>query len=62
VTTDELLRIVEQRGLKLALKEGSPVTCEGEDNPAVTDALLAVLKIYRERIISVLGRTSTNTT
>jgi hypothetical protein len=55
MTTRELLKLVEGRGLKLGLVEGRPVLLRAAGNPAVTDKLLAVLRIHRERIVRELS-------
>ena len=51
MTTQKLLEIVHERGLKIELRDGRPVLIRNGNNDAVTDKLLAVLKIHRERII-----------
>ena len=56
MSTRELLNIVEKRGLRIVLKDGRPVLEGAAANPAVTGKLLAVLKIHRERIVSLLDR------
>jgi hypothetical protein len=61
MTTDELLRIVEQRGLRVVLKDGQPVICGAKSNPAATERLLAVLRLHRERIIAMLKSRKVNT-
>ena len=54
MTTQELLRIAADRGLKIVLKENGPVISPPYDRAAVTGELLDVLKIHRERIIDIL--------
>jgi hypothetical protein len=56
MTTKELLAIVKDRGLSVGIKDGRPVLQGAANNPKVTDALLSVLKIHRERIIEILLR------
>jgi len=58
MTTQQLLQIVKDRGLTIALKDGRPVLERAKGNANVNDALLAVLKWHRERIIEVLSRKS----
>lgn len=50
MTTKEVLEIVESRGLKIVLKDGHPVLVK-PNGGIVTDKLLAVLKVHRDRII-----------
>ncbi len=52
MTTTEVMMIVKDRGLDIVLREGRPILIGRP--PAVTDALLSVLKIHRERIIALL--------
>ncbi len=54
MTTRQLMDIVKARGLKLELHEGRPVIVPNGHRGEVTDALLAVLKVHKERIIAVL--------
>lgn len=54
MTTQKLMAIVKDRGITIAIKEGRPVIVRGQYNPLVTDELLAVLKIHKERIIALL--------
>ena len=54
MTTSKLLEIVKDRGIKLSLKDGRPVLIQANGSKACTDALLAVLKIHRDRIIEIL--------
>lgn len=55
MSTDEVLNIVKRRGLTLTIAtDGRPVIKNGAGNPNVTDKLLAVLKIHRDRIIERL--------
>lgn len=56
MSTEQLLKIVKDRGLSIAIKEGRPVLVNAANNPAVTDKLLAVLKRHRDRIIDLLSR------
>lgn len=56
MTTPEVLEIVKARGLQVVLSEGRPVLRRPNGNDGVTDALLAVLKRHRERIIEHLRR------
>lgn len=57
MTTEELLAIVERRGLKIELREGRPVIVRNPADPrAVTDRLLSVLTIHRQRIIELLSK------
>lgn len=56
MTTDELLKIVEERGLRIELKEGRPVLVRPEGKGDVTDRLLAVLKVHRDWIIERLKK------
>jgi len=53
--TQELLAIVEKRGLKVTLKDGRPFLVPGSNGKEVTDKLLAVLKIHRDQIIRTLS-------
>lgn len=55
MSTQELLDIVGKRGLRLTLEDGRPVLKGAQGNPEVTDRLLTVLKIHRQRIIEILG-------
>ncbi len=54
MTTTQLLRIVEERGLRITMEDGHPVLCRSKKCDAVTDTLLKVLKHHRERIIEIL--------
>lgn len=54
MTTNELLEIAKKRGLKIIVKEGRPMIVNPPSG-AVTDRLLAVLKIHREKIIAMLS-------
>jgi hypothetical protein len=54
MTTDELLQLVEARGLKVVLKDGQPVLVRTRGNEGVTDSLLKVLKRHRAWIIAKL--------
>lgn len=56
MTTDELLEIVKARGLRIVLKDGRPVLQPINGREGVTDKLMAVLTIHRERIIERLKR------
>lgn len=57
MSTQEVLKIVEARGLSIVLDNGRPVIKRARDNHgAITDKLLAVLKRHRERIIAHLSR------
>ena len=57
MSTEKVLAIVKDRGLKVFLGEdGRPMLARNGNGEAVTDALLAVLKRHRERIIEVLKR------
>jgi hypothetical protein len=58
MTTKELLKIVESRGLKITLIDGRPVLEGAKGHPAVTDSLLSVLRFHRERIVDHLKRES----
>lgn len=58
MSTNELLEIVKNRGLKIVLVDGRPILKRPGDNDAVTDKLLNVLKLHRERIISMLAKES----
>jgi hypothetical protein len=55
MSTRELLRIVDARGLRIELRNGAPVlrVNEGQKQMA-TKELLKVLKIHRPRIIEIL--------
>lgn len=54
MNTRKVLTIVRERGLDVVLKDGRPVLIRPQGNEGVTDALLAVLKLHRERIIEAL--------
>lgn len=54
MTTEDVLKIVEKRGLKIALRNGQPVLEKAAGSASVTDELLAVLKFHRQRIIDKL--------
>jgi hypothetical protein len=56
VTTTELLKIVEGRGLSIRIENGRPLLRRTGSPGAVTDKLLAVLKLHRDRIIELLSR------
>jgi hypothetical protein len=59
MTTEQVLEIVKERELRLFLKDGNPVIDRngaGEHGKKITDALLSVLKIHRERIIEILKK------
>lgn len=58
MTTKELLEIVKRRGLSIVLHEGRPILQRPLENDKVTDKLLSVLKIHRERIIQELSKES----
>jgi hypothetical protein len=60
VTTEQLLAIVERRGLKIILVQGRPVLTRPHGNKGVTDNLPRVLKRHRERIIEKLSSKPTN--
>ena len=53
MSTSELLDIVRKRGLRIVLENGRPVL-KRANREQVTDNLLAVLKVHRERIIKML--------
>lgn len=55
MTTDELLKIVEARGLKVKLQNGQPVLVREHGDQSATPKLLAVLKRHRDRIIAKLS-------
>ncbi len=52
MTTQELLQIVTNRGLRLSLKDGGPVISGAKEE--ITGPLLLCLKRHRERIIEIL--------
>ena len=54
MSTQQLMEIVNKRGLRIELKDGGPVIVCGDGRREVTDALLAVLKFHREKIIDML--------
>jgi hypothetical protein len=56
MTTREVLEIAKARGLKIVLDDDRPVIQRKKGDPAVTDKLLSVLRIHRERIIDMLKR------
>ncbi len=57
MTTKRLLEIVKERGLRIVLDGDRPILKRPHgDTVAVTDKLLAVLKIHRERIVEELKR------
>lgn len=57
MSTPELMQLVKDRGLRIKLSsDGRPVLDGAAGNPAVTDRLLAVLKIHRERIVELLKK------
>jgi hypothetical protein len=58
MTTESLLALVQERGLRIELRDGRPVLVGAANNPEATDKLLAVLKIHREWIIERLKRES----
>ncbi len=53
--TEQVLDIVKNRGLKIALKDGRPVIVPGPNRKEVTDELVKVLTIHRDRIIALLS-------
>lgn len=55
MTTEELLKIVKERGLELRLRNGVPVVHYAHGEQDVTDALKSVLKLHRDRIINILA-------
>ena len=55
MTTTKLMLIVAKRGLSIILNNGRPELVRPAGNKGVTDALLAVLKRHRERIIEMLS-------
>ena len=55
MSTENVLKIVKERGLVIEIREGRLVITNGANNPAVTDNLLKVLKRHRERIVALLG-------
>jgi hypothetical protein len=55
MTTQKVMEIVRDRGLEIVLKDGRPVIVPGNNRHQVTDELLAVLRIHRERIVAKLG-------
>jgi hypothetical protein len=56
MTTDQVLGIVKERGLKIELRDDRPVLVGAANNREVTDKLLAVLKVHREWIIERLKK------
>jgi hypothetical protein len=56
MTTKEVLEIVKARGLKIVLDGDRPIIQRKKGDPSVTDNLLSVLRIHRERIIEILKR------
>jgi hypothetical protein len=56
MTTAQLMAIVAERGLSIALKDGRPVLQQCAGKPEVTAELLAVLKFHREKIIEILKK------
>lgn len=57
MTTQQVLDIVRDRGLRVFLgDDGRPRLARNGQDGAVTDALLAVLRRHRERIIEALKR------
>ena len=56
MTTKELLLIVERRGLRVVVENGRPILKRPNGNAGVTDALLAVLKRHREKIIELKSK------
>lgn len=54
MSTEQLLKIVKERGLRIEIKDGRPVLIRKAGDPALTDRLLAVLKRHRERIVTML--------
>ncbi len=57
MSTEELLQIVKDRGLSVAIQDGQPVL-RPAGSPAATARLMAVLKLHRERIVAQLTRRS----
>jgi hypothetical protein len=55
MNTRELLVIVEDRGLRIEVREGQPILVRPQGKGEVTDELLAVLKHHRQRIIEILS-------
>lgn len=56
MTTKELLDIVKERGLSVVLREGKPLLVRPTTCDRVSDKLLKVLGIHRERIIGLLQK------
>jgi hypothetical protein len=57
VSTQEVMSVVKGRGLSVTLVDGRPVLrCPESSRAEITDALLAVLKRHREKIINLLKR------
>lgn len=56
MSTDQLIEIVQRRGLILKLVDGQPVITRPGGKGELTDNLLKVLKHHRERIIERLSR------
>ncbi len=56
MSTRELLKLVEERGLKVAVRDGRPVLVRAAGSEAVTDKLLAVLKRHRQAIVELLAK------
>jgi hypothetical protein len=56
MSTQQLLAIVKERGLRIEIKDGQPILKRPDGNQNVTDGLLKVLKFHRERIIQELSR------
>jgi hypothetical protein len=56
MTTKEVLEIVKARGLKIVLNGDRPEIDPQGKKGVITDKLLSVLKIHRERIIEILKR------
>lgn len=56
MSTEKVMEIVRKRGLRIELKDGQPVLKRPAGNKNVTDSLLAVLKLHRERIVRLLEK------
>ncbi len=54
MNTRQLMAIVQARGLKIEMHDGRPVIVPNGHRAEVTDALLAVLKVHKDRIIAIL--------
>ncbi len=55
MTTQEVLGIVKERGMKIIIKDGKPMISKPPENHELTDTLLKVLAIHRERIVAILN-------